>query len=465
MKVDKKPIIKDDINFLENPTWVVDEKSNLKEYVIRKGKGVYEIKGTEGLPTRFDKIVLYYLLYKLLDLTQFEQEHLTTTRYEIARNVFANKKHIGKIEYDRVMYSLKKWSGIAIKFEGIFYEGDEYTFRLFHILEDVILHKGTSQLYIKFNQQYIKQLKETKFYKLIDFKEYKRLSRSLSARLYEILVKNFKERTVWQIHIDNLAEKLTLHKRPDAKRYYPSDVLVKLKPAIIEINKNTTLQLECTFDKASGLCTFVKLHENIKVVETTTQLIKSAAQKTTYPLVEVLIAYGVNDKKAEEICEHYAPAKIKHKLALLKHAKEDIKNITAWLLKALEEDWDAQAYTHYTLELKAKEEAARRRKEEEVLKKRLQELKTEYTHYKETKAQELYTQLPPAVRKHFDAQFTLWLQEKKQAARGFAMPESVYKQQFLTQVLLDEEEQDFEKWAAGKGHILVKAGADYAFLQ
>ena len=106
----------------------------------------------------------------------------------------------------------------------------------FHIIDDVILDEKTKGLCIKFNQQYLAQLRESSFYTTIDFNEYKRLTRGISARLYEILIKTFYNCDTWSIGIKKLAEKLTLDKRVGAKEYYPSDVLSNLKPAIKEIN-------------------------------------------------------------------------------------------------------------------------------------------------------------------------------------------------------------------------------------
>ena len=65
----EKLSVKDDINFLEYPDWVVDERKGAKTYVIEKNNGKYNgkyiISTTENidrLPDRTDKILLYYLL-------------------------------------------------------------------------------------------------------------------------------------------------------------------------------------------------------------------------------------------------------------------------------------------------------------------------------------------------------------------------------------------------------------------
>jgi hypothetical protein len=255
---DQQKIIKDDINFLEYPTWVVSKKKKITVWTIKKPQGKYEIISPMGIPKHFDKIVLYSLLYRLYKEKELESYLLITNRYEIAKSVLTGN-HFGKNVYSRIMGALRKWTSLYIDFEGVFYEGNGYTTRLFHIIDEVTLKKESGELSIKFNESYVKQLKETKFYKLIDFEQYKKLHKTSSARLYEILVKNYKERNEWAINIQLLAEKLTFEKRERAQSYYPSDVLRYLKPSISEINKKTDLEIGFSYNKDTGACVFKKL--------------------------------------------------------------------------------------------------------------------------------------------------------------------------------------------------------------
>jgi hypothetical protein len=261
---ESKKIIKEDINFLEYPNWVLDRKSKEVRWILEKTHGKYEIACVFGLPTHFDKIVLYYLLYQLHNDSEFNTVQIITSRYEIAKHVFAGVKNLGKKHFDRIMDSLKKWKAISIHYEGVFYEGDGYTIRGFSVLDEYVLRKDTKVLLLRFNEGYIKQLQETKFYKLIDFEQYRKLTRSVSARLYEILIKNFKDRDIWVISIKNLAEKLTLEKRSKAKNYYPSDVLAQINPGINEINKKTDLAIHFVYDKNQEVCTFKKMTDTFK---------------------------------------------------------------------------------------------------------------------------------------------------------------------------------------------------------
>lgn len=252
-------IIKDDINFLEYPNWVVSRNNKTTTLKIQKPHGNYEIISPFGLPKHLDKIVLYFLLHKLYREKNLDSYVLTTNRYEIAKNIFPTTKDCGKARYARIMTSLKTWQALSITFDGLFYGEDGPVIKGFSIIDEYTLRKTSGELVVKFNESYIKQLKETKFYKLIDFEQYKKLHKTSSARLYEILVKSFKDRDEWPINIQSLAEKITFEKRAGAKDYYASDVLRYLKPSINEINKKTDLCIDFQFNKENDICIFKKL--------------------------------------------------------------------------------------------------------------------------------------------------------------------------------------------------------------
>jgi len=57
-----KLFLKDDINFLEYPNWIVSERSKSKTLTIERESGRYIVSTPDAidrLPDRTDKIVLY----------------------------------------------------------------------------------------------------------------------------------------------------------------------------------------------------------------------------------------------------------------------------------------------------------------------------------------------------------------------------------------------------------------------
>lgn len=247
----KKSLVKWDINFLEYPNWVVDSNKPIKSFTIEKPNGVYSVSTTEEvdrLPDRVDKTILYHLLLS-------RKQTVQTTRYRISQDVFnARSPH----HYNRIMQALKRWFCISIEFKGLFYAEESYSSRLFHIVEDVTL-KEDGSLFVRFNQTFYEQLEKSNFFKYVDFNEFKKLKKPISAMLYEHLVKHFKGRGFWKINIIKLAEKLTIN------RIYPSDILIKLKPAVNEINKNTSLKFSMDYDGETKKCLFHLLNKEEKI--------------------------------------------------------------------------------------------------------------------------------------------------------------------------------------------------------
>ena len=242
--------VKDDINFLEYPNWIVSDSRKMKEFVIEKEQGRYILSvpnHVDHLPTRTDKVVLYALLSKIVS-NNFKTNEVTTTRYKLAKQIYSAKSP-GVSQYNRLIKSLDRWFGVRIFFEGLFYDGEKYISKRFGIIEDYEI-KENGELHVRFNREYLDYIKSTKYYKYINLEEYRKLKRPVSVRLYELLIKTFKDRKVWKINIMNLAKKMTLNIK------YPSHVYVIIKPAVNEINRKTSLQIELDYDKNTKVCTF-----------------------------------------------------------------------------------------------------------------------------------------------------------------------------------------------------------------
>jgi hypothetical protein len=124
-----------------------------------------------------------------------------------------------------------------LEFRGIFYDGTEYDIMQCGVIDEWDIDKKTKRLRVKFNEKWLLGIKESTFFKFLDFKEIKRLRSPLSIRLYEILIKAFQGRDVWKIDAVKLARKIPMAQK------YASDITLKVRTALKRINKHTSLSI------------------------------------------------------------------------------------------------------------------------------------------------------------------------------------------------------------------------------
>jgi uncharacterized FlaG/YvyC family protein len=431
---DKKLPIKDDINFLEYPNWIVSERSDSKTLTIEKKNGRYVISTTENidrLPDRTDKIVLYYLLHIILPT---KENKLITTRYSILKNAFGStSRHY----YERIMKSLDRWAAIYIKFDGIFYKDNGYTTRGFHIIDGYQLNEDDI-LEIYFNEQYLEQLRNTNYFKLINFNEYKRLKRPVSARLYEILIKTFKDRDIWEIGIANLAEKLTLEKREGNENYYPSDVLIKIQPAVNEINSKTELKAALDYNKETCTCTFTKVKQvQVDKSEAVQQETKLPEDETIKALTSLLpTEHQGKNTILESIADFYKKQGFDYTARNIKYTNRHCKgNYRAYLDKAMKEDWGLAMEEDEKRQQKLREEEERQRQKEREEIKHQEELNRQVKdHMKHLSFEEIETLRKEAVS-HLD-------EKTKRSAQSFNVLETIIKaeiEEIIKNRLINEE--------------------------
>lgn len=205
------------------------------------------------------------------------------------------------------------------------------------------------------------KIKESQFFKYIDFDYYKTLKKPLSRRLFEILCKSFKGRKIWKIDLTKLGMKLTISKRKISSKkvkklvLFHSDVFGKIKPAINEINKlanNKDLLKTLNIDSREAFQIDYELDSKKKI-------------KNQTNIVRELIAIAFREKGFEYV-----------KWNILYANKEAKKNYAVFLKKALEENWGmeiqevetAREKTEQALrEEKNKEREESLKKEEEIL--------------------------------------------------------------------------------------------------
>lgn len=223
-------LVKQDINFLENPLWMQNIEQNEKGFSCKDKEG-YLYKSAGKAPTRVDAIFLYYLLQRAQQNNW--SPYLELSRYQIIKACgFTDSQK----SYTRLMDSMERWWSVGVGFKGTFYNNKKYETLLFNIIDDVELEEGKgAKLKIKFSEKWLCKIRESSYYKLIDFEQMKSLKTPLASRLYEILSKTFKGRNVWKIDAHKLANKIPMNEK------YLSHIIAQLKPAINRISRNTEL--------------------------------------------------------------------------------------------------------------------------------------------------------------------------------------------------------------------------------
>jgi len=246
-----KNLVKQDINFLEYPLYGLNERTKKQDIVIALDGKSYELRVGYKTPNSTDVLFLYYFI-KILQDNNYTERKLVLKKSEIIKNVTSNR---GSYYYKKLEDTLDVWRNVGMKFKGAFYDGKEYQTMVFGVLNEGKINKN-GDVYIEFNDTFTTILENTDFYRYIDFNELKKLRRPVSRRLYEILKKS---KLPLKIEIKKLAQKLTLDRK------YSSQIIIKLEPAVNEINKNTDFDILFSYEKnetGKTICVFEKMAAN-----------------------------------------------------------------------------------------------------------------------------------------------------------------------------------------------------------
>jgi len=248
-------LIKQDINFLEYPLYVLNEKTSKQDIKIHIDNKEYNLRVGYKTPNSTDMLFLYYFIHN--SQKDNYKRKLILKKSQVIKDVVSSR---ASYYYKRLEETLEIWRNTGLTFKGTFYDGENYQTLVFGVLDHGELKEDGTVL-VTFNETFLKILEETNFYRYIDFNELKRLKKPISRRLYELFKKS---KFPFKIEIKKLAQKITLDRK------YPSDIIIKLKPAIKEINKNTDLNILFSHKKnelGKTICVFEQLIGELKEVE------------------------------------------------------------------------------------------------------------------------------------------------------------------------------------------------------
>jgi len=316
--------IKQDINFLEYPLWQPEIKS--KEAKVWKDREGFIYRAGYKVPSKTDFLFLLYLLMR--SQQNDWKDDMVFTQKEILKGC---SLEAGKWWRDRLKDSLERWANVTLKFEGTFYDGTEYLVMNFGIIDDWDIEKDTRHLRVRFNPKWLLRIRESNFFKYLDFEQIKALQGPIAIRLYELLIKTFKGRNTWKIDARKLAEKIPI------KEKYPAHIIKKVEAAVKRINSNTSLKIDLEVERpkrGKAIFTFRKKPSR-----------KRGGQN---PLTEEMIGLVRKDfrtyRTIRDAIDRWLTRKgVEYVRRNILYANEkSTKQYRVYLLSALKEDWASE---------------------------------------------------------------------------------------------------------------------------
>ena len=223
-------MVRQNINFMENPLWLQNQRAVNHETKIDTDKYQYICTGTP--PGKRDQVFLYYTMHQL-ELKGWPN-NLNLSYSQILKNCGMS---CGEKNRFRIHESMSRWEDVKIRFKGTFYDNRQYKILSFRIINSWYVLEGSNRLHINFAPEWVEALKNTTYYKYISFAEVKKIRSPLALRLYEILSKSFYKREQWEIGVFTLAKKIPLFEK------YASQIIRKIQQGVTALNKTTQFNI------------------------------------------------------------------------------------------------------------------------------------------------------------------------------------------------------------------------------
>jgi hypothetical protein len=329
-----KALVKQDINFMENPLWFQDERLAMTctdGYRWTDDDG-YTYRAGYKPPVKIDQI---FLLYLLLQSQRNEwTPEIKVSRYQVVKDCGLT---LAKYWYERLEESLRRWKMIGVEFNGTFYDGKKYHAMNFGIIDSWLIEEETKDLHVIFSPLYIKKIKESTFFRYLNFNEVKALHSPLATRVYELVVKTFQGRSFWETDAFKFAQKIPMNEK------YPADIIPKIKTAVNRINEKTSLKLKLHIRPAGRGKTFIgfeKLPADAPV-EIQPPVAAGLPETDEFKRLVRMIPPPENTKKTllEAVSRAYKKHGFEYAARNIRYTtKQATRNYRAYLDRALKED-------------------------------------------------------------------------------------------------------------------------------
>ena len=184
------------------------------------------------VPQRFDFITLLNLLH--ISQVQGWNNVIKISKIKLLRECGADVSGKG---YARMRRSLCSWESSRCIFKNVFFDGKEYSFASFSVIQKWRVENSSGDLEITIEPDFIQKVKESGFFHYLDIKEVIALPSHTAVRLFEILKSYYPRVKQWRCDAFKLANKIPL------KRKYLSEIIKELKKSIVQINTATSLRV------------------------------------------------------------------------------------------------------------------------------------------------------------------------------------------------------------------------------
>ncbi len=366
---------RDEMNLAEFPVALLSERvpQGLKTITFKDRHGTLTVTGSDdyGLPAASDSDVIVALLSLTKCRNDFATPTVPFTRYETLKLLDWEDKGGN---YRRLDESLRRWVGVTLRYDGNWWDNN-IKCRIdanFHILDDVTLFDREVRRTLKARRQPLPLSTFTwskRFFescragnlRSLDVTIYFGLRSAVSKQMYRFLGKRFYHRPEWIFDLRELAfEHLGM-----SRNYTAALLKAKLQPALEELEEIDFLEPLSAADRytkvARGDWTIRFVHKRPPPAEAKPAEVESQPEPTG--LERELVERGVTRGVAAELVATYPEERLRAQIERLDWLRETkpkrVKDLGAYLVGAIREDYAAPAGFEGKAERAARETAAR----------------------------------------------------------------------------------------------------------
>ena len=224
-----------------------------------------------------------------------------------------------------------------------------------------------------------------------------------------------------------------------------------IEKALLEINNCSDITITADYNRGGRWITDIKFSIVKKECKTTAPAL--SMQEGGDEIAAQLIQFGIPVSKVPELISCYTPESIQQKISLLKENKAKVHNSGAWLLKALEENWNSVSYDKQQEVIEKKERERKATIEKEQRRQFTETLKKEYDLFIEELAEQRYQALSDHERNLLDEKFESWIIKNKTSQFFHFLSESTRRLSFLIEELVQPHEKNFINWTQQRSNL------------